>query len=59
MKCLLCGYPKTDKGCETPGCFESIWMTPEVRATRLREAEEQTERERINKIRNGCYGGSR
>jgi hypothetical protein len=49
--CLSCHYPKTDKGCETPGCMESIWMTGEVRQRREVEAEAQADRDRIDAIR--------
>jgi len=51
MICPSCKYEKTPKGCETPGCLESIYMTDEVRQRLAREAEERAERERIWKIR--------
>lgn len=49
--CSDCGYEQTAKGCETPGCRSSIWMTDEVRQRRAKEVAEQAERARINKIR--------
>jgi len=49
--CAECGYGQTDKGCETPGCLSSIWMTDEVRQRRKREAAEDAERKRIDDIR--------
>ncbi len=49
--CPSCRYPKSSKGCETPGCTASIWMTEEVRQRRARRAEADAERERINAIR--------
>lgn len=56
--CTECGYAKTDKGCETPGCLSSIWMTDEVRLRREREAAEAADRQRINNIRARCMFGS-
>lgn len=55
MKCSSCQYERTDKGCETPGCMESIHMPDEVRAMRKRESEEREERERIQRIRSAMY----
>jgi hypothetical protein len=52
--CPQCGYEQTEKGCETPGCLSSIWMTDEVRQRRARESAEPAERDRIHKIRDRC-----
>jgi hypothetical protein len=49
--CAECGYAKTEKGCETPGCLSSIFMTDEVRQRRKREADEAAERKRVDEIR--------
>lgn len=51
MICVTCKYEQTPKGCETPGCPESIYMTDEVRQRVAREKAEREDRERIWKIR--------
>jgi hypothetical protein len=42
--CRGCRYPNTAKGCETPGCLDSIWMTPLVAERLGRVAREASER---------------
>lgn len=56
--CTECGYEQTEKGCETPGCLSSIWMTDEVRQRRMQEAAEAADRQRINNIRARCMFSS-
>ena len=51
MNCPVCKYEQTERGCETPGCPDSIHMTDEVRQMRARETAEREECERIWRIR--------
>lgn len=53
--CPSCGYGQSLKGCETPGCLDSIYMTDEVRERIKRETAERIEREKIAAIRNRCF----
>jgi hypothetical protein len=57
--CPSCRYEQTVKGCETPGCELSIWMTADILVQRRKESEEAAERAKFNAIRNRCYAGEK
>lgn len=53
--CPLCKYPMSGSKCDNPGCEASGNVPPVIIERRKKEAAEQAERARTNKLRNASY----